>query len=347
MRVVVRVATPADRSLLQRTRGQSSDLNVELVETTEPPIEARLADQLAAARKLAATHRARLVLWFDTTLRDEEPGALLVYFSIPADRRAFVRSVGDASARAEGGDPSSAALEEAALVVRSALRALAGGATVGVTLGRPLDEPAMATPPAPAEAPPRAAAAPRPRRADTAHWVSTAHAGWANTFYGQSSAGQQGTVARAGIAYGRFRGGLALSLTLPAQLRDPRATLTLSRRAAGVFAGAALAPSENIQFTLGLGVGAVAFVRTTHDVAPGGAPSPPAATFSPYAGPEIVTSFVVRWGATAWSLAPSVGVDIVPLAPSIGYDVGGHFLDSHPLWKVQPRLALLLGVTGL
>ena len=66
-RVVVRAPDATSRALLQRIRGQTSDLDQEIVEASQPAMEPRIGDELATARQFAARYDARVVVWFETS----------------------------------------------------------------------------------------------------------------------------------------------------------------------------------------------------------------------------------------------------------------------------------------
>ena len=130
--------------VVARVEGQVSDLEVELV------IAREVVDDDAAARALAARHGARVVVWFRL-----DGDAWLVHVAEPAKGARLVRRV-----VADGALATSAAAESAALVVRSVLRALAGGGAIGVEQPAPRRRP-RAPPPPP---PPAAIASPRAGR---------------------------------------------------------------------------------------------------------------------------------------------------------------------------------------
>lgn len=132
MRAVVRVPE-AEPALWARVRGQSSDLDVTLTRVRDAG-EPALADQLEVAARLARAHQARVVVWFRPL-----PGrrGVIVYVAEPGADTVFVRRLpqgkGSVAAR-------SATAEAAALVVRSALRALAAGGRIGVASRQAVDE---------------------------------------------------------------------------------------------------------------------------------------------------------------------------------------------------------------
>ena len=87
-RVAVRVTEATSRALMQRVRGQTSDLDLELVEATEPEMEARVGDEVATAGRLAERLDARIVVWFE-----EGAQGLTLFFCIPDEQRTLVRTL--------------------------------------------------------------------------------------------------------------------------------------------------------------------------------------------------------------------------------------------------------------
>jgi hypothetical protein len=63
LRLVVRIASSADRALLPRLHGQLSDVDAQLIVIETSPLEAALTAQLATARTLASQHAADAVVW--------------------------------------------------------------------------------------------------------------------------------------------------------------------------------------------------------------------------------------------------------------------------------------------
>lgn len=362
-RVVVRVPDPTSRALMQRIRGQTSNLDQELLEAVQPAIETRVTDELATARRLAAQHEARVVVWFDTTGE-----SLTLFFSIPREGRTLVRTLERAASHdsqppyssALGRAMDSATLEAAALVVRSVLRAVASGATIGVTLAKPLDvpavpEPAPPSPPAVPAAPVRAA--PVGRAADTAGaelvapasphtrlgWLLSA--GWHSTLPGPST-WLQGVEARAGFCGGPWTLGVQVSIDAPAELSDRYATVRLSRDTAGVFAALALPVGDAFRVALSLGAGVAGFARESVDTSPGVRGAPDSWNTSALVDADIGVAVRQRWLGSVWALALRVGADVVLAPPTIGYDVGGVFIAEHTLWSPQPKAVLGLEVAS-
>jgi hypothetical protein len=161
LRVLVRVASPADRALVARVRGQLSDVSAELTPVETAPLEATFAEQVQAAHALAGQRGADVVLWFASTSSAGAGSAsgLLVHVATPRNERILTRRLLDGDA-ADGGKVPSSLLETAALTVRSAITALAAGGGIGVTTAEALA--AQQAPPTAAEreAAPRSVAGP-------------------------------------------------------------------------------------------------------------------------------------------------------------------------------------------
>ncbi|RKG79753.1 hypothetical protein D7V88_28290, partial [Corallococcus terminator] len=153
-RAVARVGSSEDRALLERVRGQSSDLPVVLSAEEGPPLEASPDGAWREAERVALRQDARAVLWF---VRD---GAeVRVSVAAPRTGHLFVRT-----AHVEGTPETltwSVGAEALALAVRSALRAVDAGEPLGEIVAPPPPAPVAATaelPPPPPEPVPVASA---------------------------------------------------------------------------------------------------------------------------------------------------------------------------------------------
>ena len=119
-RAVARVESSEDRALLERVRGQSSDLPVVLEEEAGPSLAASPEGAWREAERVALRREARAVLWFV-----REGAELRVFVAAPQTGHLFVRT-----ARVEGTPETltwSVGAEALALAVRSALRAVEAG----------------------------------------------------------------------------------------------------------------------------------------------------------------------------------------------------------------------------
>jgi hypothetical protein len=341
-RVAVRVTDGTARALMQRIRGQTSDLDLELVESTEPAIEPRVSDEVATAYRLAHQQGARIVVWFE-----EGAAGLTLFFSLPDERRTLVRTIAEESA---GAAPSSASFEAAALVVRSVLRALASGATIGVTLAAPLDvPPSEAAPPPPGPASEaRAPKRPEARRPDAGSpWRWSAAAGWHGVVLDPRVFLQGGEV-RADVGRGEVAGGLAVALDASSELADPDATVKLLRLAGGAFAAYAPKLGDRWRVALGVGGGAVGVHRETVRVASGVTRAPSAWLASALVWPEAAVSYRSRapGAGLSWGVGLRLGADVVLTPPLIGNEVAGRFVTEHALWSFEPKLTVQVEIGG-
>lgn len=338
--VLISTSSPEDEELVGRIRGQVSDLPVKLLVRPGPSPGATPEQQWSAAEALVPDGSARVVLWFSYP-----PEELSVHLADLTSRRLLVRGVPVDARRGHAG--RSAAAEAAALIVRSALSALAEGVLVGEPVADPLPtrsqalEPlaslSLALPPVYSEplppAPPPPATPPR-----SSAWVLDV--GWQGAMDGQSPAGQQGAQVGLGWESGRWRARVQVLASLPAHLSDEYTQVALSRHAVGVEADAALVSTRRWRLGAGLGVGLAGFLRSTtaqvSDVEPTSARLLPV----PYGGPQLAA----RWRGGAWALEASLAMDVLAGVPTLVYQQEGEIVVRNRLWQVQPRagLAILL-----
>ncbi|MFP2902787.1 hypothetical protein ACLEQD_41860, partial [Corallococcus sp. 4LFB] len=152
-RAVARVASSEDRALLERVRGQSSDLPVVLKAEAGASMEASPGGAWREAERMAMRQDARAVLWFTRAGAE-----LRVSVAAPRTGHLFLRS-----ARVEGAPETltwSVGAEALALAVRSALRAVEAGEPLGEVVASPPPPPVVAAPPAPPAPAPVAKAPP-------------------------------------------------------------------------------------------------------------------------------------------------------------------------------------------
>jgi len=336
-----------DPRLAQRVRGQVSDLPVRLVEAQEPGADTSFGEQLAAADALARRQGARAVVWFALLDPRAPRSGLLVIVAEAAEGRVLVRRVEPEAPSAAGApaDLDSATLEAAALIVRTALRGLAEGAVIGLDRAAIAPAPPAPALPAPAPAPPAPpprppAQQPLPAPAAEGSWIAAV--GWHTAYDGQAL--QQGLAGQVGHAFGRWTVGLSVATSLGVELVDPRATLHLARDAFGAFGEITALRTEQVSLGVGLSAGAILFPRSTGMTAAGVEPTSAAANPTFFAGLDARVRWLPRWlggFAGAWIDA---GVDAVPAAPMLGYEVAGQFVPTRSLWPAQPEGALGLFV---
>ncbi len=330
MIVVVRVAGDADGALLQRVRGQTSDLSITLA-PVQGPIEGGLAEQVAAARALAGERAARVVVWFDV-----RRGELLVHVAEPQTGRVLVRRLNGS----HGED--SARLEAAAQVVRSAVRALAAGGSIGVA-----DRAAIAAAEA-EEPPPEIVVSPRRiilgRVAARLAWVWRASVGWQSALDGESTQGAHALAGRLAVERGRVAFAVGAAAGLPSRLDDGRSQVDVTRHALGLATSFALHRSASARVSAGVAVAVAAYYRSTVVVDPSLVATPARTTAAFLAGPEVRLAWLPAIGRGALALELTLGADLVAGAPELVYETGDGVEIRNEFWPVQPRAGLALVV---
>lgn len=313
MRTIVRLApAPGEDGdeLWERMRGQTSDLEVVLIRMDDDG-EPALTHQLQAASRLAVAHDARAVIWLRPL--PAQPG-VIVYVAEPDADRVFVRHVPQ---REPGLAARSATAEATALVVRSALRALAAGAPIGV----------------PTRSLVIAEQAPRPPTA--LRWHLAAH--WQAAADGAQRLGHHGASVRAGLGRGTWQVHATVATHPAATLVDDRARLRVARHGAGLGL-AWLGHAAALRLGAALDVGALLYTRTTTPVAPGVVAAAPAYLPALAISPGVHVR--VPLGARALSLELAVAADVLVGAPEFVYRRAGAAERHTRLWPVQPRASL-------
>jgi hypothetical protein len=332
---VLRVASPQDEARVGRLQGQLSDLPVQLRVSPGPALGPATPEVWAAAVALAEREGAQAVIWFHP-----EPGALVLHVAEPSSRRLLVRRVQEGPTRGRRGQ--SARDEAAALIVRSALRALVEGDPVGEEIAPPPPPPPPPEPPpppAPAPLPAPEPAAPPPPPPARSTWA--VGVGWQAVLDGQSPWGQQGPRLSLDWEGARVRVRALLQASLPARLEDAYTRVSLSRHALGVAVDGALVSTARWRLAAGVGLGVAGFLRTTEPRAAGVEAAPARLVPAPFLSPEVLA----RWRGPRLALEASFAVDALAGAPVLGYQREGVFLVRNPLWSVQPRFGLGLAWT--
>ena len=136
---------PETDDVLDRIRGQTNDLPVELLVDSVESMPGELGAQLRSAYALSEQHQASIVIWFVN--RGDAERHFVVNIAIPASQRLLTRDLGPSEVDPESIGLSSAVKESAALVVRAALQAVLSGLTIGEVQKTALND--VAAPPAP------------------------------------------------------------------------------------------------------------------------------------------------------------------------------------------------------
>jgi len=299
-----------DRALTERVRGQTSDLDAEIIvrdtRSLPPTLEARMrgADAIAAA-SIATASSADAVVWFRVA-----DGEVIIYAVIPAQDRVLVRSVGGP------GKPSSSTLEAAALVVRHVIRALGEGATVGELREPPKDDAlpaplyACASPVCAAPESPIALLTPPAARASPTFLGA---AGWQIVRARDAPSVMNALGLRLGARYRWLSAAVALTLgAIDVERVREHADILVRRHSLGLAAGGSWALGRDTSVDLNLAAGAVAFVRATRSLAPTIAPTETDSHVRAFFGPE---ARVVSTIASPLSLVVSAGIDLVANTP--------------------------------
>jgi hypothetical protein len=328
---VLRASSPEDAQLAERLQGQLSDLPVVLRVSPGPAPSTEATEQWRTAVALAEQGPFRVVIWFH-----HESEAIVVHVAEPATRRLLVRRVQVETHRRKG---RSAAAEAAALIVRSALKALVAGNPVGDVVEEVPEPPAL-DPPALEPSPPPPAPAPASSAAPTREgWGMSV--GWQSTLVGDGPLGQHGARLGVGWEGARLRARVLLLASLPTPLSDEYTRVSLSRHALGAGVDAAVVSTEHFRLGAGLEVGLAGILRDTVALAPGVQAAPLRLTPSLYGAPTLAA----RWRAGPVALEASLALDVLTTVPTLGYQQQGTFILRNSLWRAQPRfgLAILLG----
>ncbi|MBP6844002.1 MAG: hypothetical protein KA201_09685 [Kofleriaceae bacterium] len=324
LRVVV-LAGRDDDAVIARVEGQVADLSVTLTRGPAPAAAHDLARQLAAAGAIARTTDADAVVWFVA-----DGDGWIVNVADPAAGRVLVRRI-DGGA---GAMDRSAALEAAALVVRTALRGLAAGGEIGVVAEPP--PPPSPTPPPPPPAPPRATPPAAPRIAPLAE------VGWIAALDGDAAAGHHGLAAALGVRRGRWQ--LAATVAhFPATARTSAlATIAVDRQALGLAGARALLARPAWRLHLGLALAATRFGRATTATSGALMATADRATWSATVTPTVRIDR--RLGRAAW-LALDVGATALATVPAFEVRGPAGAAEVGRLWAVEPTVALSIAVS--
>ncbi|MCP3100583.1 hypothetical protein LZ198_17065 [Myxococcus sp. K15C18031901] len=333
---LARISSEEDAALLERVRGQGSDLPVELRAMPGPPFQGTLQERWLTGASLAESYQARAVFWFE-----REGPELRVHFLEPGGRHLFVRT-----ARVEGRPGTlewSAGAEAVALVVRSALRAVEAGKPLGevVTAVAPPSEPLPVEPePEEVPVPPELwSMPPAARRTSTVHWQLLV--GGVTAWDGYAGSGHRAILLASGWELRWVRIRLQFLAGLPSKLRDSRTVVHLQQYTAGLWADVPLLEAGAFRWGLGAGVGVHVFDRSTDPLFQGIEATQPRFTPALLVGPD--TSFRWRFARMA-AVEVGVALDTVVGRPVLGYSENGIFVPRNTGQAVRPRLGVSLVV---
>jgi hypothetical protein len=321
---VVRVTSADDRVLFTRILGQVADLDATVTED-ERPLEQSFTDQLNGADDLATLHHARVVVWVLPRTRAE---GLLLCISEPRAGRVLVRAVGEGLAP---NNSTSAVLEQSALVVRNALRALAAGGTIGVER-KTYDEPR-------AQAPPPTHPSTRPPQ----RFVGVAGIG--------GDVGVDGTVGRGGLATwlggrgGIFEFRLDASFGVPTDTTSLFATLHVTRDTFALASAATIVRSQWWDLDVGGRAGAALYLRMTRDPRSLVTPAALGIAGAGVVGLELRGRFRPTRGV--WAIVLAAGLDVLLGAPTFGLTESSGFVPLFTPTTLEPRALLGIELTTM
>lgn len=325
---VLLVGGARDETLVTRVEGQVADLDATLERDTTAMPSSPLPVQLVTARRLARAHTADVVVWF---LRDD--GDIIVHVTDHGGDRVLVRRV-DAGG---GAMAESAAIEAAAVVVRTAVRGLAAGGEIGVAVEKPLPpDPVLEPTPPPARDDDGGLGSVRPLR-------PSATVGWSSVLDGESDTGHHGVSARLGVAGGPWRFAVALTHRPAESLESPMATIDVERQTIGialgldVAGGAQLRRATRWRVNTEVVIAMTRFDRTTTATGATIEPTADRATWTPTATPAVRVARRLARGA--W-LELALGADLVARAPEFGIATPTGFATIGRFWPVEPHAAL-------
>lgn len=325
LRVVVVEAEPRDAEVARRLRGQTSDLDVELVTVRAP---APQGDSAEAAR-LAEAEGARVVIWFE-----HAADVIVVHVVDPRTRSELLRDVTSAGS---GAAAESARAEAAALVARGALRALARGGRIGVGSPPGAREPEL-PPDAPTPAPPE----PIPDGPDIevrgGRPALRITVGWQTAFDAETPTGQHGLDVRLGLGRGAWYVALGALAGLPVALDDDAVAIEVARHGL-LVAGGVERRGRRLRLGLGAALGVIAFFRSSAALSAEVSATPSQTTPVFFVSPEATAS--LRLGGGLW-LQLTGAADVLLPRPDFGYQIAGSFASRHRFWPVEPRLGVAL-----
>lgn len=330
LRVLV-VLGSEDEGLWKRIKGQTVDLDVAMEEADGPG-----AMDFASASDLAETREVRIVVWFEAGER-----RIRLHLAEPRAGRLFMREfrVGKG-----GGMARSASEEAAALMLRSALKALAAGGRIGVEVAAPTPAPTPALGEEPAEA---IAKAPLTRAvaspaAQEHSWLPQAHLGWQWSADGVTP-GLQGLAGGADLARSTWRVGARGSVSLPASSEDAFASLELTRLDLALAIGRRLWSGDTWGADAELALGVIAFHRTTRALDPMVAAADSRFLFVAEASPALRVSWNLPFLPGA-AIELNLAADLLLGAPQFVYQVGAGVEERDRMWPLQPRAGIGLRV---
>ncbi len=308
--VLVRVANADDEALLERVRGQVSDLDIDLEVVQEQPA--------------ADASGSKVIVWF--TRPDSNADRVVVHAMQSGSDRTLVREIGD-GAPTESGALSSGTLEAAALIVREALRELTAREPAAST-AQPLPESSVRV----------VAASMIIKTPDRSRISYRGQVDWTEVLDGVAAFRRQGPTFMLGGIYREFELSLFAGSSLPASESDAHGVIRLRRHVFGVRGGHQWRLTRTFETSLGLRAGAALYARSAEALQTDVTPNGSHLTVSGLIGPELRIGWAPSAGPIEFTLTS--GLDFVLGAPRIGYQVKGQFSPSFEVWRLQPTFGI-------
>jgi len=161
---------PDTDEVLDRIRGQTSDLPVQLLLDVLDPMPPELGAQLRIAYTLSQQQNVAVVIWF--VRQTDAERHFFVNIALPKSQRLLTRDLGPSDTGSGAGGLSSVVKESAALVVRAALQAVQSGMSIGEVQAARFDN---------VTEPPRASAPSQPSAPEPAAIAGANSGGWRDT----------------------------------------------------------------------------------------------------------------------------------------------------------------------
>ncbi len=263
-------------------------------------------------------------VWF--TRQDSNADRVVVHAMQSGSARTLVREIGDGRPAANGA-LSSGTLEAAALIVREALRDMT------------IREPGASTvPPTPASSVRVVAGSIIVKGSNQASISYRSEVDWSAALDGVGALRRQGPTYFLGALYREFELSLFAGLSLPASASDAHGVIRLRRQVFGVRGGHEWRFTRALEASFGIRAGSALYARSAEGLQPDVIPKGSHTTVSGLIGPELRIGWAPGTGPL--ELTVTGGLDVLPGAPSIGYQVEGHFVPSFVIWRLQPTFGI-------
>lgn len=314
-RSIALIYAPEDPELLSRLRGQTADLDWELIviDAEEGARSTKEAARLGRARAAAA------VIWFEPMDDGLDVHVVDVERGDELRRHASLRPAQDRLI-------ASAAAEAAALMVRSILSSLTSAAHPKIE-----------------KRPPPVVIEHRPKPAPVSSKQTGVHVrlGWQAGFDSNELDVWQGPALGLALRLHRIRVGLFAGYALPRHLEDRLTRLRVSRYSLGLEAGVAFVDEAHVTLSGLVGGGVLAYERATRALDPQVTPTDARRSLAPSLAAELRLGFRPS-GNVPLSIVTALSADVVAKAPILTYSEGGRSVERARIWPIQPGLGLFL-----